>query len=113
MPPPDAYQHNQDGLERRNQSLTIEVQQLKSNNRVRPSRTKKTIDETIFSNFFQNLQKQYEEILDRLQNSQNLTKQDLADIMKQSGLGSTFSFEYFPQSFIVVIFRSNERFGRI
>lgn len=38
-------------------------------------------------------------MLDRLQNSQNLTKQDLADIMKQSGLGSTFSFECFSSKF--------------
>ena len=49
--------------------------------------------------------------MDRLQNSQNLTKEELAGILKQSGLGLSVSFVL--GLIVQVLFRSNERFGRI
>ncbi|CAF0777451.1 unnamed protein product [Adineta ricciae] len=73
VPPPEDYQQNLNGLERRNQSLNSEVQQLRLNNRT--------------------LQRQYEELLEQLQTSHKLSQQELTDILKQTGRDQTKGLE--------------------
>ncbi|CAF0741166.1 unnamed protein product [Adineta steineri] len=73
LPPPEDYQQNVNDLEHRNQLLNDEIQQVRSNNR--------------------NLQKQYEELLDRLQTSQKLSQRELSDLLKQSGRDQTKGLE--------------------
>ncbi|UJR28194.1 hypothetical protein I4U23_009445 [Adineta vaga] len=73
LPSSEDYQQNLNDLESRNHLLNNEVQQLRSNN--------------------QNLQRQYEELLERLQTSQKLSQQEIADILKQSGRDQTKGLE--------------------
>ncbi|CAF0930328.1 unnamed protein product [Rotaria sp. Silwood1] len=73
LPPSEEYQQNLNDLEQRNELLNNEVQQLRLNNR--------------------NLQKQYEELLDRLQTSQKLSQQELSDLLKQIGRDQINDFE--------------------
>ncbi|CAF2411488.1 unnamed protein product [Rotaria sp. Silwood2] len=65
IPPPEQYQQNVNDLEKRNQLLTDEVQQLRMING--------------------NLQTQQEELLNRLQTSQKLSQRELSDLLKQAG----------------------------
>ncbi|CAF2815027.1 unnamed protein product [Rotaria sp. Silwood2] len=73
LPPPEEYQQSFNELEQRNQLLNDEVQQLRLNNR--------------------NLQKQHEELLDRLQTSQKLSQQELSDLLRQTGRDQTKDLE--------------------
>ncbi|CAF1317990.1 unnamed protein product [Rotaria magnacalcarata] len=73
IPPPEEYQQNLHELEKRNLLLNDEVQQLRLNNR--------------------NLQKQQEELLDRLQTSQKIPQQELTDLLRQSGRDQTKDLE--------------------
>lgn len=67
------YEQKIKDLEYRNRLLNDEVQQVRSNN--------------------QNLQKQHEELLDRLQTSQKLSQQELSDLLKQTGHEQTKNLE--------------------
>ncbi|CAF3810528.1 unnamed protein product [Rotaria socialis] len=69
IPPPEEYQHNFNDLEKRNQLLTHENQQLRVLNR--------------------NLQTQQEELLNRLQSSQKLSKRELSDLLERVGRDQT------------------------
>ncbi|CAF2144262.1 unnamed protein product [Rotaria magnacalcarata] len=69
IPPPEEYQHNFNDLEKRNQLLTHENQQLRILNR--------------------NLQAQQEELLNRLQSSQKLSKRELSDLLERVGRDQT------------------------
>ncbi|CAF1272609.1 unnamed protein product [Adineta steineri] len=78
IPPPEEYQQNSYELEKRNQLLNDEIQQLRLNN--------------------QNLQKQQEELLNRLQTSQKLSQRELNDLLKQSGHDQTKNLENLNQT---------------
>ncbi|CAF0906497.1 unnamed protein product [Rotaria sordida] len=73
IPASEEYQQSLNELEQRNQLLNDEVQQLRVNNR--------------------NLQKQHEELLDRLQTSQKLSQQELTDLLRQTGRDQTKDLE--------------------
>ncbi|CAF0976224.1 unnamed protein product [Rotaria sp. Silwood1] len=69
IPPPEQYQQNFNDLEKRNQLLIEEVQQLRIIN--------------------QSLQTKQEELLNRLQTSQKLSQRELSDLLKQAGRDQT------------------------
>ncbi|UJR21266.1 hypothetical protein I4U23_024361 [Adineta vaga] len=73
IPPPEEYQQNTHELEKRLQLLNSENQQLRLTN--------------------QNLQRQQEDVLTRLQSSQKLSQRELNDLLKQAEHNQTKDLE--------------------